>query len=86
MRVSKIENETFNLLYASRYIEAVNAFRETCNGNSECEHNSDCLHRCLIPKLRYMSLTDNNDRVDQIIADLLELWPSDDREKYGAIH
>lgn len=76
MRKTEIGTEVLALLYAGRYAEAVHSFQKTCDEFSHCENISECLQRCLIPKLRYMSLLSEDKKIEKIVTDLLELWPT----------
>lgn len=78
MRKTEIDPETLELLYAAHYAEAVHSFKITCDKFPDCENILECCQRCLIPKLRYVSLSSNNREIERIIADLLDLWPVDE--------
>lgn len=73
MRKTEIGTETLELLYAGRYAEAVHLFKTTCDKFPLCENALECLQRCLVPKLRYMSLFNDNEKIEKIITGLLDL-------------
>lgn len=73
MRIAEIEMATLDLLYSGRYPEAIHSFRTTCEKYTNCEKISECTERCLLPKLRYMTLSNEDNKLDIIISDLLDL-------------
>ncbi len=80
MRITDIDSKTLEFLLKGRYIEAIQSFKTACDLFDGCESISDCCQRCLIPKLRYMSLSNNDKNIDIIITELLDLCLIDDLE------
>lgn len=70
MRTSEIEVKTLELLYAGQYQEAIDSFKTTCEKYENCAKSSECTARCLIPKLRYLSLSQEENILEIIISDL----------------
>lgn len=78
MRKTELETETLELLLDRRYVEGVNSFRTTCDKTTDCKYVLDCLQRCLIPKLRYISLSNGEKGLEIVISELLDLWLIDE--------
>jgi len=70
MRTPYIRKDILYTLRRKEDAKGIGMFQSSCEDFSHCKGRARCTERCLIPKLRYMSLSVNSKEIEKIIARL----------------